>query len=435
MKPVAIKDNSCKPFSELDEQARRNLNVLANRTIKQLAKEDGLLVFPPNLDNDEEQLGDKFALQTINDQYVTSNIMGFVGVGDTRLRICSRFGDKSGDDFFLHYMLQRVFAVNLFDLNYTTAEDEVFDFLLYLFPRFLGEALRQGLYKEYQTRRHDDANVRGVINVPRHIRRHVPFAGRVAYDTREHSHDNAVTQLIRHTIEHIARHPFGRAILTANEGIISDVAQIRQATPTYSAHDRQRVIGDNLRPHVHPFFTAYTPLQRLCLQILRHEQLKYGSYEDEVYGILFDGAWLWEEYLNTLLRQQGFQHPQNNLNKGSLPVYKTLGKRDRNVWFFPDFYNADTVLDAKYKRYEDYWPQREDRYQLISYMYLMQKQKGGFVVPSRNETFARQEGTLYGHSGTVSVHGLQVTHKAVTYSDYCRLMTVSERKLLSYIAK
>lgn len=435
MKPVAIKDNSCKPFSELDEQARRNLNVLANRTIKQLAKEDGLLVFPPNLDNDEEQLGDKFALQTINDQYVTSNIMGFVGVGDTRLRICSRFGDENGEDYFLHYMLQRVFVVNLFDLQYTTTEDEVFDFLLYLFPRFLGEALQQGLYKEYQTRRHDDANVRGVINVPRHIRRHVSFAGRVAYDTREHSHDNAVTQLIRHTIEHIARHPFGRAILTANEGIISDVAQIRQATPTYSAHDRQRIISGNLRPRVHPFYTAYTSLQRLCLQILRHEQLKYGSREDEIHGILFDGAWLWEEYLNTLLRQRGFQHPQNNLNKGSLPIYKTLGERGRNVWFFPDFYNADTVLDAKYKHYEDYWPQREDRYQLISYMYLMQRQRGGFIVPATEKTFARTEGLLSGYGGTISVYGLQVAHEAATFSDYCRIMAESEKVLLSYVSK
>lgn len=81
------------------------------------------------------------------------------------------------------------------------------------------------------------------------------------------------------------------------------------------------------------------------------------------------------------------------------------------------------------------WPQREDRYQLISYMYLMQKQKGGFVVPARSETFARQEGTLRGHGGTIGVCGLQVAHKAESFSDYCRLMAVSEKMLLSVVAK
>lgn len=431
MKPVTIKDNSYKPFSELSEQARKDLHILANRTIKQLDKNDGLLVFPPILDNDGEKLGDKFVLQTVNGQYATGNIMGFLGVGNTRLRICSRFSNDNGEDYFLHYMLLRVFSVNLFDLRYTTAEEEVFDFLLYLFPHLLSEALRQGLFKEYQTRRHDDANVRGIINVSRHIRHHVPFDGRMAYDTREHSHDNTVTQLIRHTIEHISCHPFGRTILTNNERIISGVAQIRQATPTYSLYDRQRIISDNLRPCIHPFYTAYTPLQRLCLQILRYEHLRYGSHEDEIFGILFDGAWLWEEYLNIILRQQGFYHPQNNLGKGAHPVYEKLGDRGKNVWFFPDFYNADTVLDAKYKHYETYWPQREDRYQLISYMYLMQKQHGGFIVPARYKTFARQEGTLNGYGGDITVYGLQVAHKVASFSDYCQAMKEAEWRLLS----
>lgn len=426
MKPVTIKDNSSKPFSELNDQERKDLDILANRTIDQLAKKDGLLVFPPSLGKDGEKLGDKFVLQTMNDRYATGNIMGFVGVGDTRLRICSRFGDEGGNDFFLHYMLQRVFAVNLFDLQYTTAEDEVFDFLLYLFPRYLGEALRQGVFKQYQTRRHDDANVRGTINVPRHIRRHVPFAGRVAYDTREHSHDNAVTQLVRHTIEHIARHPFGRAILTANENVIENVSQIRQATPSYRHHDRQRVIRDNLRPRIHPFYTAYLPLQRLCLQILRHEQLQYGQRQDEIHGILFDGAWLWEEYLNTILRRQGFRHPQNTLGKA--PIYAFTGN---HFPLYPDFYRNDMVLDAKYKRYEDGGLQSKDLHQIISYMYLLRLSKGGFIVPSKSPSHAELKGTLHGHGGTVTVYGLQVAHSAPSFSVYCEAMAEAERLFVS----
>ncbi len=38
---------------------------------------------------------------------------------------------------------------------------------------------------------------------------------------------------------------------------------------------------------------------------LRYEKLKYGSGAKQIYGILFDGAWLWEEYLTTILTKCG----------------------------------------------------------------------------------------------------------------------------------
>jgi len=45
--------------------------------------------------------------------------------------------------------------------------------------------------------------------------------------------------------------------------------------------------------------------------ILRHDGLKYEGDNGNVYGILFDGAWLWEEYLNTLLCKHGFIRAEN----------------------------------------------------------------------------------------------------------------------------
>lgn len=66
------------------------------------------------------------------------------------------------------------------------------------------------------------------------------------------------------------------------------------------------------------FYKEYTALQKLCLQILRQEEIKYGIDSDKVYGILFDGAWLWEEYLNTLLSNAGFKHPENKLGTGAI---------------------------------------------------------------------------------------------------------------------
>lgn len=146
----------------------------------------------------------------------------------------------------------------------------IFDILLYLFPYYLDRALRQGLYHQYRTYEHNDARITGPVDVPRHIRENTPFTGNIAYRTREYSIDNNLTELIRHTIEYIAsRNGFG-TVLTGSKQDMENVSTIRQATPTYSRADRRTVIAKNLRLAIHPFYSEYAPLQKLCIQILLH---------------------------------------------------------------------------------------------------------------------------------------------------------------------
>ena len=244
----------------------------------------------------------------------TGNLAGFIGLNDMYITIRSRFGTENGDDYFLHYMLKKVLSVNLFNLKHTATDEQVFDFLLHLFPYFLNKALVQGLYKEYRRNEYNDCNLRGTIDISRHIKCNVPFNGRVAYRTREFSYDNHVTQLIRHTVEYIRTKRLGEMVLHTNVDTQENVFQIVSATSTYQKQDRLQVIKSNLRPVVHPYYTQYVPLQKLCLKILSHERLRYGQNKDEIYGILFDVSWLWEEYLNTLLVPLGFMHPNNRQN-------------------------------------------------------------------------------------------------------------------------
>ena len=115
------------------------------------------------------------------------------------------FSKNATEDLFLHYMLQKVLCINIVNLLHGTTDKQIFDFLLYLFPKLLNEALVQGIYKEYQRNEYNNANVRGTIDINRHLKLNLPFNGRVAYRTREFSHDNHVTELIRHTIEYISK--------------------------------------------------------------------------------------------------------------------------------------------------------------------------------------------------------------------------------------
>ena len=432
--PINIADNNWEGLPIDDELHLANLQKIAEKPIEQLSLEDhpNLLIFPQNLEEYGDKIGKQYVFEVKEGKLCTQNIMGFIGYRDTKVRIHSRFA-QGNDDYFLHYMLQKVFSINLFDLKYHTDDESIFDFLIYLFPAFLKRAMRQGLYKEYQTREYNDANIRGRIDVARHIRENIPFAGKVAYSTRDYAYDNHVTQLIRHTIEFIANHQYGGSILQNDDLTKDAVSLIREATPTYSQNECRKVVNQNLRPLSHPYFSEYRHLQRLCVQILRYEEIKYGRNDDEIYGVLFDGAWLWEEYVNTILTDQGYIHPQNKIRKGKISLFI-----DGSGTRYPDFYKDDIVLDAKYKRYADMKLQHidgDDLHQVITYMYIMAANHGGFIVPWQynHEENKSQLKTLKGYGGRMNIYGIIVDSPAQNYKDYCTKMSLYEKYFVSLL--
>lgn len=278
-----------------------------------------------------------------------------------------------------------------------------------MFPSYLRNALNQGVYRSYVTREYNDANVRGPIDVARHIRYNIPFNGKVAYHTREYTVDNSVTQLIRHTIEYIRTLSFGTAVLNGGDGEVrDDVSRIVSATSTYSKNDRNVVIAKNLRPVTHPYYTAYEPLRKLCLAILRHQKLSYGeSNSDSINGILFDGAALWEEYLNVIMRDSKIGgrliHPNNRKNSGFQYLFVgDDGSKNRRI--YPDFLfgadskqgiilNAEAVLDAKYRRLDD-GLDRDASFQILSYLLRFSSKKGYLLYPSGESSVKEKSYTL-----------------------------------------
>lgn len=89
----------------------------------------------------------------------------------------------------------------------------------------------------------------------------------------------------------------------------------------------------------------------LCLLILRHQKHQIGSGSKQIYGILFDGAWLWEEYVNSLI-EDIFYHPLNKGGKGAQRLFE-----GNTGLIYPDFISRDNeariIADAKYKPIEN----------------------------------------------------------------------------------
>ena len=137
-------------------------------------------------------------------------------------------------------------------------------------------------------------------------------------------------------------------------------------------------------------------MRKLCVEILRHKKVGYGDDKNEIRGILFDGAALWEEYLNVVLNRAGAKltHP-NNRSKSRKTKYFLF--RDENQKGYreviPDFLlnvqqedmRADAVLDAKYKySYEGQYDSfKDDSFQLLSYMMRFDSKRGALLYPDR----------------------------------------------------
>ena len=97
MKLLKIKDNS-QHKKEAFSDIKTLTNKIADKTLEQLERE-GLFVFPEIVKDAEDITREQMILQSVNDTYYSGNVMGFLGCGDERLIIGSRF-DGEGEDYF-----------------------------------------------------------------------------------------------------------------------------------------------------------------------------------------------------------------------------------------------------------------------------------------------------------------------------------------------
>ncbi len=420
---MRITDNQHKIAKEDFFAEYPNLSqALLDRTLDSLSIEDSIFIFPNDLINSLDLDRDQKILETVNQEIKTGNVIGFLGYGQERLTIASRFSDES-NDHFLHYLLQKVLNINLTSLDVgLSPEDKLYQLLVYLFPKYLQVALRKGLYKEYQRFFHNDSHVKGAVDVGNHLKKNLPFTGNIAYTTREFTYDNPLMQLIRHTIEYIKIQKSFGALLDSNREYMAEIVRV---TPSYKLADRAKIIRMNkIKPIRHAYFREYRKLQELCLMILSREKHGLGPQSQRVHGILFDVAWLWEEYVHTLL-PKGFIHPRNKDKTNGISVF-SVGKRK----VYPDFYDRERkiVLDAKYKKLEftEKGINREDLFQLISYSYILKAEKAGLIFPSMEQSINSEIGEVTGYGAQLKKWSIQIPQNASSYNEFCKMMENSE---------
>lgn len=411
-----LNDNSENIFDE-NSLARQ----IAGKTLEELSNE-GIFVFPPNLSEIEDLTREQKVLEVFDKTVKTGNVMGFLSDGKDSLIIQSRFAENEQSDYFLQYMLSKVLNFNLLNLDFSfDSKTAILDLLPYLFVKYFRQAMTQGIYKSYQRFEYNDANLKGTINIAWNIKQNSPFMGKVSYSTREFTFDNPVNQLILLAAREVAKSvKFDRTMQ----------AYFRQFTELVSdqSENLTKIISINLKnPVRHKYFDSYQKLQRLALAILTKQRISLADSRRKIHGILFDGAWLWEEYMAAILTD--FEHPQNKKSFGGISLYS-----DHTHTVYPDFYSDKMILDAKYKRVDkadNGGIDRKDLYQIISYLHILSAESAGVIFPS-TETKRTLIGKLNGFGGEIFKLSLGIPQNSTDYNDFCEKIEQEEKLLLNW---
>lgn len=404
------------------------IKKLINHDLKSLDRQK-FIIFPQHINESNDLKEDNMIFQSRNGKIWTCNVVGIFSGSKDELRINSRFSNRTiNEDYFLRYMLQKVLNYNVIEDSISSSEKmSYYNMLIFLFPYYLEEAMRKGVYKEYVKRQYNNTNISGTIDVARHVRSNIPFIGNVAYRTREFSYDNKLTQLVRHTIEKIQNEY--QYILNNNDSIKKYVSLIKQTTTTYSKLKRFEVLQSNImHPIRHSYYAEYAALQRLCIQILSEEKSGFDSDHQQIHGIIIDISWLWEEYIGKVT---GWKHYGRNKELATINLFQNSRRSPR----YPDFSVGNLPIDTKYKKNLD---TRNDYNQMTTYIHIMNKEKkgkirGGFIQPTSEvnpeKHGYKKLGILCGFGGEMFTYKFFIPQEASSYSEFLNRIRIVEEEL------
>lgn len=436
MKWIKIKDNQYINKNKVIDVGNI-IDRVANKTLEKLENE-GIFVFPEVLHDTKDMPKDQMIIQNYNEGYLSGNVMGYLGVGDEYLTIESRFS-TGGNDYFFQYILNKVFDFpNFIDLMSSVGQDEkLFTLIIFLFPYYLKHALRKGVFKSYTCNKYNDENVKGRIDISRHIRKNTPFIGDVAYSRREYSFDNYLMELVRHTIEYIKSKSYGYKLLSK---VKEEVKIIVNATSEYTYEERNLVIEENSKNIIrHAYYHEYRMLQKLCLMILKVEKHSFYFGKQRIYGILFDGSWLFEEYINLIIGNK-FYHPMNKSGLGRQYLFEgNIGM------IYPDFISKDAdnriIADAKYKPVDNIG--NKDFLQIIAYIMRFDSKKGIFIYPeiddnstlnlNLNSGLTYENNVMKREDTVIIKYGIKIPKYANSYIDFVEKIYLEEKELIEFI--
>ncbi len=335
----------------------------------------------------------------LGSQWFTGNYVGVLSLGnDSNIEIFSRFENDKHKFAFINHMLNKIYNLDDWLLTQGGNNKIELNFECLLKQSFLSKlkkAYCEGEYKSYEKAHKNDTSPRGTIDIARHIKLNLcPENYKVAYSYNEYTSKNSYIYLVRLCYEML----FQNGIKPKGK----EVDDLLFKSQDYWSYDKRQIIHKNEnKPITSPLFKCHKDLQKFCLDILRHKKMTLDSFgtEDGKYGVLIDCAWLWEEYVATLLKDYFIHKTMSSKEKDYL-FADEKGKPFQRI--IPDYVGKNSlpvIADAKYM---DLYGRRdlqdEQRnsvyYKTVMYMLRYQAKLGMIFYPSISEGDNAEENSL-----------------------------------------
>ncbi|MBQ1546702.1 MAG: hypothetical protein IIZ59_04140 [Clostridia bacterium] len=366
--------------------------------------------FSDYINHSKERDGEKRGL-LYSGNSVWEGITGSIYDPALDIAVCLRnCFDEENKLYFLTHLIMAAFDIPdelpRFALYDAPLNEENIIHFLYVFKlkQAVIETYQTGFYRRYENFSANDDRVRGVIDVPRHIRMNTEMQnGRIAYNYRERTPDNYINHLIIQTCEHMRKmYPdlFFNTV-TTSEDFEAVLSEMKEQCPSWDNANISELLRKSAAPIAHPLYENFEQLRELCVRIWQYEGLAFsGNSNDSISSksALFYLPDLWESYLEKRVLSR-FSHEftintQVTLPSKTRPYYKIR----------PDFIikkdgKTTAVFDAKFKTwYYEYsitetdeghaGKAKSDRNQVIDYMISTGCRKGALIFPFRAKSDA-----------------------------------------------
>lgn len=299
-------------------------------------------------------------------------------------------------------------------------ETDIFGFMkAVLFAKYLERAYKAGIYRPYVRNEYNNSRPRGSLDIARHLRLNLARKDRVAYVTRERDENNPLNRLIMHTWRYL-KSKFPAVSGALDKNTLHRALGELQAYTASSNDSVSKCVMQNLHPITGPYYTDYEKLRKLCLSILRDENVNANIYGDTAadefaHGITFYVPDLWEMYLEryiknglggTYLEAQCnsyvYSKADIDLRKGGSIGFCNQHIRPDYVFFKEKNGSAVMVLDAKYRKWDNNsnddglpWEKKpadmDDFDKLLRDMVCFNTKACGIIYPAKNISETKAE--------------------------------------------
>ncbi len=319
---------------------------------------------------------------------------------DVTVTFDSRF-DKN-NSFFLLHVFEVAFGIKGMvydDMKVDGKREYAWDYMLMLlFLKQAHDAFKNSVYKEYREFDHNDSNIKGRIDIARHIKENMLNNGKVAYSTREYTPDNYVNILILKAFDRLQK-KYRSAIsnyIKEDDVIGKGFNTLKVEISSYQDLSDDLILKKTNRKIVKNVFIKYEDLRQTAVFILKRYGVNgFVQNSNRSNGILIDMPGLWEQYLHKMLFYKMDEKSEKEYRQDPYHILfeETDGipgkpMRDVKPDYLINYQGRKYVFDAKYKLYwsnalkNDEWDKsRDDVFQVMSYMYLFGCKYGGIVFP------------------------------------------------------